>query len=256
MNEFFAGDYHGAPFELFGTAHLIGLTIIVLFNLSFLLLKGKANTRLDKIFRYGMAAFLLIDEGLWHYWNAATGQWSLQTTLPLHICSIFVFLSAYMLVTKNEKIYEFAYLLGIATAAQALLTPDAGIYGFPHFRFFQVLLSHGLIVSSAIYLTIVHKFRPTWRSIPRVWAGIGIYAVIIFFLNIALGSNYLFINRKPATASLMDIMPPWPWYLLYLVVIATILFVLLYLPFAIKDRRSKAVENKIAEGRLADIAEN
>jgi len=45
-------------------------------------------------------------------------------------------MSATMLVNGSYGLYEFVYLLGIAGASQALLTPDAGAYGFPHFRFF------------------------------------------------------------------------------------------------------------------------
>jgi uncharacterized membrane protein YwaF len=40
---------------------------------------------------------------------------------------------AYMLVTRSYVVYEFAYFMGIASAIQALLTPDLGLYGFPTF---------------------------------------------------------------------------------------------------------------------------
>ena len=70
-----------------------------------------------------------------------------------------------MLIFKNYTIYEFAYFMGIGGAIQALMTPDIGIYGFPHFRFFQTFISHGLLVTSAIYLTIVEGMRPTWKSL-------------------------------------------------------------------------------------------
>jgi hypothetical integral membrane protein (TIGR02206 family) len=66
-----------------------------------------------------------------------------------------------MLITKNCLIYEFAYLIGIAGALQAVLTPDLGQYAFPHYRYFQVFISHGLIIISALYMTIVEGFRPT-----------------------------------------------------------------------------------------------
>jgi hypothetical integral membrane protein (TIGR02206 family) len=68
--------------------------------------------------------------------------------LPLQICSLMVWVSGIMLVTRSFKIYEFAYFLGIGGGLQALATPDLGIYGFPHFRFFQTFLSHGLIVAA------------------------------------------------------------------------------------------------------------
>jgi len=79
-----------------------------------------------------------------------------------------VWLGGYMLVSKNYLVYEFAYFLGIGGALQALFTPDLGIYGYPHYRFFQTFISHGLIFTSAIYMTTVEGFRPTWKSVLRV----------------------------------------------------------------------------------------
>jgi uncharacterized membrane protein YwaF len=48
--------------------------------------------------------------------------------------------------------------------ALALLTPDS-TYGFPHYRLFQVFLSHGAIVTASVYMTSVSGHRPTLRSI-------------------------------------------------------------------------------------------
>jgi uncharacterized membrane protein YwaF len=45
--------------------------------------------------------------------------------------------------------------------------------------------------------------------------------------------------EKPPTASLIDVLGPWPWYLLALEGIAFVIFFILYLPFAIKDWREK-----------------
>lgn len=65
--------------------------------------------------------------------------------------------------------------------------------------------------------------------------------VIIYPINILTGGNYMFLARKPSTASLLDVLGPHPWYLLALEVVAVVLFMLLYLPFAIKKRpRNKA----------------
>jgi hypothetical integral membrane protein (TIGR02206 family) len=157
--------------------------------------------------------------------------------LPLHICSILIWLAGFMLIFKNYRIYEFAYFIGIGGAMQALLTPDAGIYGFPHYRVFQTFISHGLLITAAVFMTTVEGFRPTWKSFWRVLIGINIYAAIIFPINHLLGTNYLFINGKPATASLLDALPAWPYYLIYMELIAFAIFLLLYLPFIIKDAR-------------------
>ena len=55
-------------------------------------------------------------------------------------------------------------------------------------------------------------------------------------VNLLLDSNYMYTLRKPATASLFDLMGPWPWYLLGAEVLALGLFLLLYLPFALERR--------------------
>jgi hypothetical integral membrane protein (TIGR02206 family) len=239
MSQFFTANYTGPAFVLFGSFHLAALACIVALNLFLLQLRNSSESTKHNI-RWTMALVLWGNEIGWHIWNAAVGRWTIQTMLPLHVCSILVWLGALMLVTKSYSIYEFMYFIGIGGALQALLTPDIGIYGFPHFRFFQTFISHGLIVTAAIYMTTVEGFRPTWKSFVRVAVLTNVYMVIVFFINSTIGSNYMMINGKPATASILDLLPPWPIYIIYMEVLGIVTFLLLYIPFIIKDWRAKA----------------
>ncbi len=238
MSQFFAADYPGHPFILFSPPHFAALGALVLLNLYLLRFRG-TDEGVRRRVRWTMALVLWANEVAWHAWNYSIGRWTIQTMLPLHLCSVLVWVGALMLVTKNYRIYEFAYLLGISGALQALLTPDLGVYGFPHFRYFQTFISHGLIVTSAIYMTVVEGFRPTWKSLVRTALWMNVYMVIVYFINSAIGSNYLMINGKPTTPSLLDMMPPWPIYILYMEALGVVMFLLLYLPFAVKDWRAK-----------------
>jgi hypothetical integral membrane protein (TIGR02206 family) len=239
MDGIFGRAWSGEPFVLFGTWHLFALGLIVVVNIIMVIWGRKATENSRRTFRWVLAGILLVDEALWHLWNITTGQWSVQTTLPFHLCSVFVFLSAFMLIKKSYGVYEYAYFLGIAGATQALLTPDAGMYGFPHFRAFQVMISHGAIVTAAVYMTLVEGFRPTWQSLRRILIGGNLYMAAIFVLNLLIGSNYLFIAHKPATASLMDVLPPWPVYIIFVELIGVVVSLLLYLPFFLSDLRRK-----------------
>jgi hypothetical integral membrane protein (TIGR02206 family) len=240
MSNLFAWDYTGAPFQFMGAAHLAALGLIVLLNFYLLRFKPASESTRARV-RWGMAIVLWVNEIGWHVWNAAVGQWTPQTMLPLHVCSVLVWLGGLMLITRNYTIYEFSYFMGIGGALQALLTPDLGLFGFPHFRFFQTFISHGLIVTSAIYMTTVEGFRPTWKSIGRVFVGMNIYMLVVFFINQAIGSNYMFVAHKPETASLLDVLPEWPWYILYLEAIGMLTCLILYIPFIIKDWRKQPV---------------
>lgn len=239
MERYFAKDWTGAPFTLFNLPHLIALGIVLAINLALIWSGRRFPERWRRPTRYTLAAILVVDELLWHGWNVYIGEWTVQTMLPLHLCSVLVWLNAAMLVFEVYSIYEVAYLLGIAGALQALLTPDAGIYGFPHFRAFQVMVSHGTIIVSTIYMTAVEGYRPTPKSILRVLVVANLYMVGVFFLNLAIGSNYLFIAHKPETASLLDVLPPWPWYILYVQAIGWVMVGLFYLPFLIRDLRAR-----------------
>jgi hypothetical integral membrane protein (TIGR02206 family) len=241
MSQFFAKDWTGEPFKLFGSAHLIALVVVLCLNLAVVFLWRHPSPRARRIFRYTLAGILVVNETLWHVWNYATGQWTIQTMLPLHLCSIMVWLSAYMLAFENYSLYEFVYFMGIGAAMQALLTPDAGRYGFPHFRFFQTIISHGSIITAAVYMTVIEGFRPYWKSLVRLVIGLNIYMAFVMVVNRLIGSNYLFIARKPDTASLIDVLGPWPWYILSIEMIGVAVCLILYLPFAIRDRRTRAV---------------
>ena len=240
MGEYFTPDYTGAPFVLFNAPHLAALGVIFLIALSFVFARKLWNENTRRNFRYFLAGWLVVWELSWHVWNLAYGTWTIQTMLPLHLCSVFVWLSVYMLIKKNYPIFEIAYFLGIGGALQALLTPDAAQYGFPHFRAFQTFASHGGIVLAGLYMTIVEGYRPTLKSFKRVIIWTNIYMVFVFILNLAIGSNYLFIGHKPEFPTLIDMLAPWPWYILQLEVIAFVILGVMYIPFLIKDWRARA----------------
>lgn len=234
----FALDYTGAPFEFLGAAHIGALIAILLLNI-YLLRFRKADESVRRKVRTTLAIIMLLAESAWHLWNVYHGTWNVQEHLPLHACSLLIWLAGIMLIRKNYRIYEFAYFMGIAGALQALFTPDIGIYGFPHFRFFQTFIAHGLLTTSAIYMTTVEGMRPTWKSMLRVMVSLNIYMGIVFFFNRLIGSNYLYVAHKPPGPTLLDVLPEWPWYLLYMEAIGVIMFLLLYLPFIFKDWRAK-----------------
>lgn len=234
MGNLFAFDYNGAPFQFLGAPHIGALTLIVLLNLFLLRDKRKDESSRERT-RYIIAIVLWIDEIAFHVWNIVHGSWNIQEHLPLHACSILIWIAGYMLIKKDRRIFEFAYFIGIAGAIQALLTPDIGIYGFPHFRFIQTFISHGLLVTSAIYLAVVEGLRPTWNSLKRVVMIVNIYMVIVLGINNLIGSNYLFVSRKPPGPTLLDVLPDWPFYILFMELIGLLMFLLLYLPFFIKD---------------------
>ncbi|MBP1931642.1 TIGR02206 family membrane protein [Ammoniphilus resinae] len=235
MEQYFRFDYSGGAFYFFSIAHCLSILGIFLFVMTIFLFRE--NLRLKKwnvYFRWGLSGLLLVSESALTVWYVAVDHWTLSNSLPLHLCSLTLFLSIVMLLRKNYLTFEFVYLAGLAGALQAIFTPDIGIYGYPHFVAVQFFIAHGGIVVAVFFMVFVESYKPQLRSIRNTMIWLNLYAVFIGFINQWTGGNYLFISHKPANPSLMDYLGPWPWYILSLEGVALIMFFLLYLPFGIR----------------------
>lgn len=237
----------GPEFALFSPSHLGTIAVIVAASIVLpLWVRRQGSERLANRLAVGMAAFLVVHELVKIWVRVAVYDMPLIHHLPLHLCNIAIFLTAIMLAWRSYRAYELVYFWGFAGTLQAVLTPDIE-FGFPHVFYVSYYVSHGAIIVGAIYATLVFEFRPTLRSISRVYFITAIYAfVFIAPLNYLLDTNYLYLRYKPAGASILDYLGPWPWYIVVLTLLAWVFFFAYYLPFLIIDLIGKRRTGAIA----------
>lgn len=242
MEGFFARDYNGGDFVLFGVAHLVGLALVLAICAALYLLRARIPQAARRYIRWGLLAVIYSCEGSWQVWMLATGQWTVQGMLPLWLCSLTSWSMPLLLIWRSRRYHEWAYFMGTLGAFMALLTPDLMNYGFPHFRFLEFFTLHGAIIVAIAYMTFVEGLRPTWGSLPRVFFYTNLYWLFCAWVNNQLGSNYLYTRGKLPTPSLLDVLGPYPWYLLSMEALGILLCLLMYLPYALRDaaRRRKA----------------
>ncbi|MCW2276879.1 TIGR02206 family membrane protein [Heliophilum fasciatum] len=227
-------------FVPFSSSHLVVLAVIV--ALCLLLYWQRALLQqpdVDRIVRTGLISVLLLQEAYTQYTHLAAGTWSAATVLPLHICGIAALLAVVMLFLRSYGIYEVVYFWGMAGAVQALLTPALGYNDYPSVAFFHFFIVHGAIVLACLYATWIDGFVPTIGSIKKTFWVTNAYMVPVAIVNWLVNGNYLFLCTKPMNASIMDVMGPWPWYILSLEAVGLVLFGLCYLPFRL-TRRDKS----------------
>jgi hypothetical integral membrane protein (TIGR02206 family) len=73
--------------------------------------------------------------------------------------------------------------------------------------------------------------RPDWRSYRIAVLGTISWGAMMFVVNQLAGTNYGFLNRKPSTASLLDVFGPWPWYVFVASGLIFIVWVLMTWPW-------------------------
>lgn len=219
-------------FILFSSSHLLALLLLVTASLLLYSFRHKIqnNTRAKHLLRCSLAALLAGSEAVLDIWNITEGNWSLQYTLPLELCSLTLLLSIVMLLTRSRLLFGILFFAGIGGAMQAMLTPNLA-YAFPHIRFYQFFAAHILIILASLYMTWVEKYRPTWRSIGHTMIFLNAAALCVGFLDYVLGANYMFLMHKPSTASILDFLGPYPLYLLAEEGIALLIFTVMQLLF-------------------------
>ena len=222
------------PFHQFGQQHMLALLIIAFLTaLLPFVIKKISSDPLTRTIAVTLGSVLLLSKLAEPV--VRVESWSeLKYMLPLHLCDIGAIVAGIMLINRNYRLYEITYFWAFGGTLQALLTPELQ-KGFPSVDYFFYFFSHGVIIVSAIYATVLFVYRPTLRSIPRTFLVTLFYAVVIAPVNWLLDTNYLYLCRKPFAPSLLDYLGPWPWYLLALIPVALAFFFLYYSPFWIAD---------------------
>lgn len=236
MERYFQAD-GGDVFILFSLTHWMTLIVLVgILVLIFLYRRVLRKPLLNTIVRSGLAAILIFSEISLHAWLWYIEEWTVQYSLPFHLSSISILLSAALLLTKSYSLFEFTYFAGVGSALQAMLTPDISSYTFPHFRYVHFFISHGGIIVANLFMVFVEKYRPTAKSVWKAFLYLNLYTFFVFLLNYYIEGNYMYISEKPVNPSILDYLGPWPVYLVPLEVIALITFLLLYFPFWFMNR--------------------
>ena len=220
-----------AEFAPYDSSH-VGALVVLLVGAVVLVVLGRrgrardAGDRLGKALAVVMLAVTVPLQVLYF----TPGYWNLDKTLPIQLCDLASLASAYALWTHRWWATGLTYFWGLTLTVQAIATPDLDA-AFPDPVFLLFWGMHIGTVWAAAYLTWGRGVRPTWRSYRFAVVVTAVWAVSVFCLNLALDTNYGFLNAKPAAATALDLLGPWPWYVLAEIAIIVAVWALLTWPW-------------------------
>lgn len=111
----------------------------------------------------------------------------------------------------------------------AVLTPNLWS-PWPSYPAIYFFIAHGTVIIAVVVLAFgrIVEWRPgaPWRAFGLLLA----YAALVGAFDAVFKTNYMYLCHKPGSASLLNLLGPWPLYLLTSAVTTLLLFWFLWLP--------------------------
>ncbi len=172
----------------------------------------------------GLAVVILAGFVCEHMTYALRGDWSADVNLPLHLSDAVTLTSIAALWRPQSRwLVELVYFWALSASLQAVLTPDLG-HSFPDPLFLTYFATHSGALAAACLLVFGARRVPRRAAHWRAYAITVAFAAVAAVASVLTGGNYMFLRRKPGDGSLLDLMGPWPIYIVAAAALALAMF--------------------------------
>jgi hypothetical integral membrane protein (TIGR02206 family) len=228
MNGFFSAEPNLPRFTLFSLQHIIPLVILITLVALLFLYKDKIKAyKNEKYIRYTIAAILLISDLSIYVWRISTNTFNVSSSMPLHLCTITAYVLMYVLVSKNQRIFNILFYAGFAGAIMALVNPEFGGFNYTQYRYYEFMIIHSALVIGLLYMVVITGFIPKFDALVKSYVAVHLYALIIVIpVNYLVDGTYMMLVNS--TVDILNILGPWPMSAIVLEVLLLVLFGLSY----------------------------
>ncbi len=229
-----------ARMQAYGAEHLVvlGITVIAAVLLIIWARRARDPERVERILRIAGWVMLTVTV-LWVAWGFLPINWNVNESLPFHFSDAARFVTAIALITRSGWAIAVSYFWGLTLNLQSVLTPDLNYFHVPALEFALYWFLHIVVLLAPIVLVWGLRYRPTWRGYGFAYAATVLWAGIAITVNAFTGANYAYLSRAPAGASLLDVLGPWPIYILWEGALVAVVWALMTWPW--NTRRSRAM---------------
>ena len=210
--------------------------IVTFLIIGFLLFIGNKLSEKNNYFNFIIGSFLILRLPWNQYYQYQIGQYNLEWSLPLQMCSFSSFFSGLILVLhglnidKKYKKLLFEFLLYWSVGAfYSFITPlyTTGIEGLIYYDYY---VSHGGILFSILFCRLFLGYFPRKGSWKKIFIYSQFILLIIHAINYIIGgqANYFYTMIPPAVDNpLVD--GAYPTHIILMNIFAGIHFYFIYL---------------------------
>ena len=216
-------------FYAYGASHLMVLVVFAIGSAALVWIGRRQTESQARLFGRVLGALTIAIFSVALLYKLA--QPTISHSVPLQLCDIAELTAAYAFWSQRKWASTLVYYWGLPLSSQALITPDLDGPDFPSHSFLTFFALHLLVVWAAIYLTWGCGMRPGWRSYRFAVITTLTWGAFTFVFNMVARTDYGFLNGKPVNASFLDLLGPWPFYVVTEVAIVGVVWALMTWPW-------------------------
>lgn len=141
---------------------------------------------------------------------AVKGHYTLQNSLPIHLCSFSRILAFLALTLRKKWAFLPLFFWGIMGGLHALLTPE-NTFGNNPWTFAEFFFGHSAVIAVPIYLMAFQGRTLKKRSWLTAWGWTNALIVPVFALSWLVDGNYMYLRERPLVDNPF-VLGEWPWY--------------------------------------------
>ncbi|MBQ8741204.1 MAG: YwaF family protein, partial [Clostridia bacterium] len=228
----------GMGFDLFGKLHLIWLAVFVVAAVTLSIIYRKLSPKARNIMRITVASLIIADE-IYKWIFLFIGDRYEHSYLPLHLCSINVFLVAFHIFKRSKLIENFLYVICVPAAIIALLTPSWTALPPGNFMHIHSFTIHILLGIYPIMLLAGGDIKPELKMAPKCLLLLLCMGVIVLGVNFLCDTNFMFLMRTDDISFLVlfeNIFGAHQWAF---PILLPIVLAVMYLPIFIANKLKK-----------------
>lgn len=215
-------------------------TIIII--LAIIIISKKQSTEIKHKITTGIAILFIFEFFFMDWYHIFTGLWTIQESLPLHLCSIMWFIAIYMLLTKKQWAFEMLLFVGMPGGLHSLLTPEL-THGDSLLHKIDFFVGHGGLILVPFYGVFVLNMWPRKYAWIKSFLKLQILVICVGIMNYFFESNYMYLSTVPIADNPLipnekSFFGKWPYYILVFELAVLIHAFIINIPFLISKRNN------------------
>lgn len=174
---------------------------------------------------------LLVLSLAWTGWGMLPVNWTIEQSLPLHFSDVLRVVTAIALILRSRWALAISFYWGLTLNLQSLLTPNLTYSDHPGLEFVVYWVLHITVFVVPLVFVWGLGYRPGWRDFGFGYGAAVLWAAAASVVNALLETNYGFLSERPPGPSVLDLLGPWPIYILWEVVLIALIWALMTWPF-------------------------